>query len=261
VSEGGPQYTFRDSSTASDRLALVAAAFEPSTRAFLERVAGRACRRVLDVGCGPGHTTRLLAEVFGDATVVGLDQSEAFLAEARTRGGSRMDFVSGDVTSDPLPAAPADVVFARFVLEHLRDRAAVLGRWFAALEHGGVLLVEDPERIDTDDDVFRTYLGITSGLMADRGGDLYVGREVPGMAATLGGRIVHDAAATVAPPAAEIARIFGLNLAVWRSDPWVTARHPPHALDALAAGLAERTRAHDRGRIAWRLRQLAVTRE
>jgi trans-aconitate 2-methyltransferase len=260
VNEGRPGYTFRDSAPASERLALVAAAFEPSTRAFLARVAGRACSRVLDVGCGPGHTTRLLAEVFGHATVVGLDQSDAFLAEARTRAAPRTQFISGDATSDPLPGGPAHRVYARFVLAHLRDRAAVLGRWFAALERGGVLLVEDPDAIDTADDVFRTYLAITTGLMADRGGDLYVGLELTAMAERLGGRIVHDAAAMVTPVTGDIATIFGLNLGVWRSDPWVTARHAPHALDALAAGLEERRAARDRGRIAWRLRQLAVER-
>jgi hypothetical protein len=162
------------------------------------------------------------------------------------------------VTADPLPGGPADCVYARFVLEHLRDRAVALGRWFAALEPGGVLLLEDPETIDTADDVFRTYLAITSGLMADRGGDLYVGRAVSAMAARLRARIVHDAAAEVAPATADIATIFGLNLEVWRSDPWVAARHARDALDALAAGLAERRTARDRGRIVWRLRQLAV---
>jgi SAM-dependent methyltransferase len=260
VSEGRPDYTFRDSAAASERLALVAAAFEPSTRAFLARVAGRACRTVLDLGCGPGHSTRLLAEVFVDALVIGLDWSDAFLDEARKPVAPRTMFFRHDVTFDSLLGTPADCVYARFVLEHLRDRETVFGHWFTALEHGGVLLVEDPEEIDTEDDVFRTYLGITSGLIADRGGDLYVGRAVSRMAANLGGRIVHDEAATVAPRTADIATIFGLNLSVWRADPWVTAHHSPDELDALAAGLAERRIARDRGRIAWRLRQLAIER-
>jgi trans-aconitate 2-methyltransferase len=261
VSEGDrAAYAFGDSGPASARLARVAALFEPSTRAFLARVAGRPGRRVLDLGCGPGHTTRLLAETFGDATVVGIDRSDAFLAEARQAAAPRTRFVAADVARGPLPAAPADRVYARFVLSHLPARPAVLRTWFDALAHGGVLLVEEPDAIDTDDDVFRTYLGVTAGLMADHGGDLFVGLALSGMAAALGGRLFHDATTTVAPVTGDIAAVFALNLSVWRADPWVAARHGPDALDAVAAGLAARAVARDRGRITWRLRQLAVER-
>ena len=56
-------YAFRDSAAAARRLAMVAAAFEPSSRAFLERFAGGTPGLAVDLGCGPGHTTLLLDEV------------------------------------------------------------------------------------------------------------------------------------------------------------------------------------------------------
>lgn len=260
MSDAPPRYAFRDSPAARDRLALVAALFEPTTRALLARVAGHACRRALDLGCGPGHATRLLAECFPDADVVGLDRSEAFLAAARAQAAPRTRFAPADVAGGPLPDPPADVVYARFVLSHLPDRAAVLARWFAALAPGGVLLVEEPDAIETADPVFRAYLAITTGLMADRGGDLFAGRALSADAAPLGGRVLHDAVATVAPRTGDVAAVFALNLQVWRDDPWVAARHAPAALDALADGLAARRAAPTRGTIVWRLRQLAVAR-
>jgi hypothetical protein len=120
-----------------------------------------------------------------------------------------------------------------------------LRAWFGSLAPGGLLLVEDPESIDTTDEVFRTYLRIAGGLIADRGGDLYVGRELGAMAAALGGRVRHDDVETVTPTTGEVATIFGLNLSVWRNDPWVIANNESSALDLLADALAAR-RATDR---------------
>jgi SAM-dependent methyltransferase len=252
-----PAYTFRDSPSASERLGLVARTFEPSTRALLARVPGPR-GRVLDLGCGPGHTTLLLAGAFPDAAVVGVDRSEPFLDEARRQAPTGVRYAHADVATPPLPDAPADLVFARFVLSHLPARDAVLRGWLDALAPGGVVVIEEVDRIDTDDPVFAEYLGITSGLMADRGGELYVGPELAAVARTLG-RVVVDAPATVAPATAEIAGIFALNLQSWRDDPWVVAHHRGR-LDAVATGLHDREAAKGDGRIRWTLRQVAIAR-
>jgi SAM-dependent methyltransferase len=252
-------YTFRDSPAAAERLARVARLFEASTRAFLERLVVRAPARVLDLGCGPGHTTRLLASVFPRATVVGIDQSEPFLAEAR-RTEPVLGFVAADVTAAPLPGGPADLVYARFVLSHLPARETVLDVWFEAVGPGGVLVVEEPEWIETPDAVFRRYLEIAGGLVADRGGNLYAGTELGGQASFAGGRRLHDELAIVSPPTGEAATVFAQNLRVWRDDPWVTARHPAVELDLLADGLAARRTMADRGRIRWGMRQVAIVR-
>ena len=186
--DGPARYSFGDSPPAVARLALVAGVFEPSTRALLGRIHPRDARRVLDLGCGPGHTSRLLAERFAAADVVGLDASDAFLVEARRAAPLHTTFARADVSA-PLAGAPADVVYARYVLSHLGDRAAVLRRWFSALAPGGVLVVEEVDRIDTDDAVFVPYLEVTTGLMASRGGSLYVGPELSAAAATLDGTV------------------------------------------------------------------------
>jgi len=253
------RYAFGDSAPASARLARVARVFAPTTAAFVRRIADTPpC--VLDLGCGPGHTTLLLAGAFPDAAVVGLDRSEAFLDEARRQAPTGVRFAYADVATPPLPETAADLVFARFVLSHLPARETVLRGWLEALAPGGALAVEEVDRIDTDDPVFAEYLGITSGLMADRGGELYVGPELAAAARTVGGRLVLDAPASVAPATAEIAAIFSLNLQSWRDDPWVVAHHGSR-LDGLAAGLREREGTAGDGRIRWTLRQVAIRRD
>jgi trans-aconitate 2-methyltransferase len=75
-------YAFGDSAAAARRLDLLADLFAPTTRALLERFAGRPLDLAVDLGCGTGHTTRLLASVLGPRRAVGLDQSASFVALA-----------------------------------------------------------------------------------------------------------------------------------------------------------------------------------
>ena len=124
-------YAFGDTEPAERRLALLAEIFEPSSRAFLAtHVAG--AQLAVDLGCGPGHTTRLLAEVTGAGRTVGLDWSPSFLAAAGRDHLAGIEFVGHDLTRLPFPVAGqgADVGYARYLLAHLpQQAAAVHGSW------------------------------------------------------------------------------------------------------------------------------------
>ncbi len=56
-------YLFQDTDLAARRLAVLAEVFAPASRAFLLDVVQSRPELALDLGCGPGYTTRLLAEV------------------------------------------------------------------------------------------------------------------------------------------------------------------------------------------------------
>ena len=60
-------YAFGDSALAARRLGLLADLFEPASRPFLARFADRRLELAVDLGCGTGHTTRLLASVLAPA--------------------------------------------------------------------------------------------------------------------------------------------------------------------------------------------------
>jgi SAM-dependent methyltransferase len=84
-------------------------------------------RSVLDVGCGEGTITHLMAELLPHAQVVGIDFSKAGIdcAESRYRRDN-LRFIHDD-TSQEL-TQPYDLVSAFEVLEHVQNWQEFLGR-------------------------------------------------------------------------------------------------------------------------------------
>ncbi len=88
----------------------------------------RAGERVLDVACGTGVVTRVLAERVGVAgRVVGLDSNPDMLAAARAASSqSRIEWVEENAMSMSLPDAAFDAVVCQQGLQFIPDKAAAL---------------------------------------------------------------------------------------------------------------------------------------
>lgn len=109
---------------------------------LLARVRHPDPRLVVDLGCGTGHITRLLAERWPGAAVVGVDHSPQMLAEAAATP-SRVRWVEADAR-DWRPDAPADIVFSNATLQWLPDHDAVVPRWLSHVAPGGTLAIQMP---------------------------------------------------------------------------------------------------------------------
>jgi SAM-dependent methyltransferase len=141
-------YVLRGGAAGAARLRLLARVKWPTTRALLRRAGLRAGMRVLDVGCGAGAVTLALARLIGPAgQAVGIDRDGPCLEIARREAADcRVPAVFHQGEALDLDEPPVyDLVFARFLLTHLREPAAALARLVAAARPGGVVVVEDIE--------------------------------------------------------------------------------------------------------------------
>jgi trans-aconitate 2-methyltransferase len=264
IAMGG--YAFGDTSLAARRLALLADVFEPPSRAFLERFAGPVSSGAepldlaVDLGCGPGHSTRLVASVVGARRTLGLDQSGSFVGRAEAEAPPGVEFAVHDVTVVPFPAGAAGLVYGRFLLSHLPDPPAVLAAWATQLAPGGLLLVDEVDQIHTAQPALRGYLDTAAALLAARGHSLEIGDRLHRLPDPPGVVRRSDRVARLAPPAARAAELFAQNLAVWRDNAVAAGIATEAALDRLAADLAAVASGSAAGTITWELRQLAFQR-
>jgi trans-aconitate 2-methyltransferase len=112
-------------------------------RDLLARVALSDPRAIVDLGCGPGTSTELLAARYPEAAIVGVDNSDPMLASARARLAN-VRFEKYDIahwTSD----APLDLIFANAALQWLPDHQDLMPRLMALLAKGGVLAIQMPD--------------------------------------------------------------------------------------------------------------------
>ena len=95
----------------------------------------------LDVACGTGAVTRLLAERVGPTgKVTGLDLNPGMLAVARLAAPSQsIEWVEGSVVKIPLPDATLDAVVCQQGLQFFPDKAAALSEMHRVLKRGGRL--------------------------------------------------------------------------------------------------------------------------
>ena len=107
---------------------------------LIARIGASAPRRVVDLGCGPGHLTGLLAARWPDATLTALDSSAAMVAAARERG---IAADLGDVV-DWAPAPDTDVVVTNAVLQWVPEHPRLLPGWLAALPSGAWFAMQVP---------------------------------------------------------------------------------------------------------------------
>jgi SAM-dependent methyltransferase len=104
-------------------------------------------RRVLDLGCGSGYGSSLLAGVLPGSSVRGADHDAKAIGEARRAyGGSGASFDVGDPLEwdATIGGASFDVVVCFDVLEHVEHREVLLEALVRHLDDDGLLLLSTP---------------------------------------------------------------------------------------------------------------------
>ena len=120
-------------------------------RTFLQEVPFPEDARALDVGCGTGVLTRLLARWPNVASVVGVDPAPALLRKARAAAADmpNVSFHEGDGRSLPFDSATFDIVTCDSMLSHVPGPERAIEEAFRVLRAGGSLAVFDGDYATT----------------------------------------------------------------------------------------------------------------
>lgn len=169
----------------------------------LELVGLRPGMRCIDVGCGTGAVSRLMASIAGPQLVLGLDASGRRIEEARSYAASRrieVDFVEGDAERIDAPDGGFDFCWSRFLYEYLPRPRAVLREMVRVTRPGGIVAVGD---LDAQLEHFHGLVPQAEGYLReilselDRSGfDRRVGRRLYGWFLESG---LHDIEVHVMP--------------------------------------------------------------
>jgi SAM-dependent methyltransferase len=135
-----PAYTFdNDDPAAAERLRLSSAVLDGFTASRLSSLGDLTGRRCLEVGAGNGSIAGWLADQAGSSgQVLATDINTRHIPPDRG-----YTIVRHDLTGDPLPDGPWDLIHARLVLRHLPGRHDILRRLATTLAPGGALAIEE----------------------------------------------------------------------------------------------------------------------
>ncbi|GAA2426194.1 bifunctional demethylmenaquinone methyltransferase/2-methoxy-6-polyprenyl-1,4-benzoquinol methylase UbiE [Actinomadura vinacea] len=102
--------------------------------------------QVLDVGCGTGYLTRIMAPVVGPAgRATGIDPSTPMIEYARRRAPGNCSYLVGEGQALELPDAAFDVVVSSLAVHHMPSaaRGTAMREMFRVLRPGGRLLIAE----------------------------------------------------------------------------------------------------------------------
>jgi trans-aconitate 2-methyltransferase len=97
---------------------------------------------IIDLGCGAGHLTAILARRWPRARVIGVDASTAMLDEARSAHPA-LRFEQADLVQWRTDR-PVDVIYSNAALHWLEDHDHVFPALFTQVRRGGVIAVQMP---------------------------------------------------------------------------------------------------------------------
>ena len=123
-------------------------------------------KHVIDLGCGPGNSTTVLAKRWPGAALNGLDSSPAMIEAAR-KSTVRAQWLAGDIASWPhLGGEAFDLVFSNAALQWLPDHHGLLPALMGKVAEGGALAFQVPMNTEAPAHVAARRLAATPAWQA-----------------------------------------------------------------------------------------------
>lgn len=182
-----------------------------------------------------------LARLAPSGRAVGIDADAAEVAEARREvvdaGISNIELRVGDITDLPATDERFDLVYARFLLSHLRDPAAAVAAMRSLLVPGGTCVVEDVDFrghfCQPESAAFRRYVALYTEVGHRRGCDPNIGARLPGLLLGAGLEDVDMEVVQPAGLAGEVKLMGPLTLELIRDAVEQSGLETPEDLDRL----------------------------
>lgn len=176
-------YILQRGDAGARRLGLLARAAAPATDAFLDRIGLTRGTSALDVGCGIGGATGLIARRAG--RVIGVDVDATYIELARARHVPGAEFLCRDLSDLETLEVRFDFVYARYLLSHLTDAAGGLRALVGVARPGAIVAVEDvdfPQHFHHPPcAAVERYIALYQATARSRGANPCVGRELVGL--------------------------------------------------------------------------------
>ena len=105
---------------------------------------------VIDIGCGTGYFTRILASGPEEIKITGLDKDDVFIDYARNKARQQnldIDFIEGDALNLPFDADTFDVVASYTLLSSVKDFGQAFSEMKRVAKSGGLIASITPLRV------------------------------------------------------------------------------------------------------------------
>ena len=140
--------------------------------------------QVLEVGCGPGTILRAMTDAHKTAMGTGIDVGPTRIrrAEENNSGNRRLRFRLGDVQELDFDSGAFDVVYARMLLQYVRDKERAVSEMVRVCKPGGTVLMQDLDGQLVwhypEDALMRQTVSRVLASLEQSGFDPFVGRKL-----------------------------------------------------------------------------------
>lgn len=140
-------YIIKGGAEGKQRLDILSGILNEHSLSLIEKDTPLQGKRFLELGCGGGNLALAVAEKIGNGgKVTAIDFDEEILALAKVQANENLitniSFIAMDA-SEIAFENEYDIVYSRFLLSHLKEPNALIGKMIRALKPGGKLVVED----------------------------------------------------------------------------------------------------------------------
>src|SRR5262245_36360952 len=118
-------------------------------RDLVARLAEDGVNSIVDLGCGPGNSTRILAQRWPNARITGIDSSASMIEVARQEQPQYRWIVADIVEWASKEPELFDIVFSNAALQWVQDHAATYPKLFARVKPGGAFAMQIPSDVNS----------------------------------------------------------------------------------------------------------------